>query len=151
MVKVLFRKCRFDKCLSVGLLPYLVNSKNRNSKRNKKSLQMKQTSSEQEIQVFRSDSQNTTPTIQILLSSASILDDTLRIRPKDLFDNGLILEKISQVYEEVYFNEIMDENLALYCKLIESIGEYFFNTDLNLKLDSHLIRSSPDLTQIVHP
>ena len=92
---------------------------------------MKQTSSEQEIQVFRSDSQNTTPTIQILLSSASILDDTLRIRPKDLFDNGLILEKISQVYEEVYFNEIMDENLALYCKLIESIGEYFFNTDLN--------------------
>ena len=145
MVKLHFRKCRFDKCLSVGLLPYLVNSKNRNSRRNKKSLQMNQTCSEQEIQVFRGDVQNPTPTIQILLSSSSILDDTLRIKPKDLFDDGLILGKVSQVYEEVYFNEIMDENLALYCKLIESIGENSFNTDLNKELDLQSVRSSSHL------
>ena len=45
------------------------------------------------------------------------------LRPKDLFDNGLILEKVGQVFEEVFFNENLDENLALYCKLIESIGK----------------------------
>ena len=116
----LFRKCRFDKCLSVGLLPYLVNSPNR---RNKKSLQMKQTNSEQELQVFRGECQHSTPTINILFSPASFPDGTLR--PKDLFDNGLILEKVGQVFEEVFFNEKMDENLALYCKLFESIGEFF--------------------------
>ena len=106
---------------------------------------MNQTCSEQEIQVFRGDCQNPTPTIQILLSSSSILDDTLRIKPKDLFDDGLILGKVSQVYEEVYFNEIMDENLALYCKLIESIGENSFNTDLNKELDLQSVRSSSHL------
>ena len=120
---ILFRKCRFEKCLSVGLLPYLVNSNNRNQNRNKKSLQKKQKSSDQEIQVIRSESQNPTPTIQILLSAASILDDTHKLRPKDLFDNGLILGKVGQVFEEVYFNEYDDENLALYCQLVESIGE----------------------------
>ena len=109
----------------MGLLPYLVNSNNRNQNRNKKALQKKQISSENEVQVFRSESQNQIPTIQILLSAASILDDTHKLRPKDLFDNGLILGKVGQVFEEVYFNEYEDENLALYCQLVESIGEVF--------------------------
>ena len=82
---------------------------------------MKQTNSEQDIQVFRSESQNSIPTINILFSPASIPDGTLR--PKDLFANGLILEKVGQVFEEVFFNKDMDENLALYCRLIESIGK----------------------------
>ena len=118
-LNILFRKCRFDKCLSVGLLPYLVNSPNRRNKQ--KCLQMKQTNTEQDIQVFRSESQNSIPTINILFSPASIPDGTLR--PKDLFANGLILEKVGQVFEEVFFNKDMDENLALYCRLIESIGK----------------------------
>ena len=121
-LNILFRKCRFDKCLSVGLLPYLVNSPNRRNKQ--KCLQMKQTNTEQDIQVFRSESQNSIPTINILFSPASIPDGTLR--PKDLFANGLILEKVGQVFEEVFFNKDMDENLALYCRLIESIGIKLF-------------------------
>ena len=85
---------------------------------------MKQTNSEQDIQVIRGGSQTSTHTINILFSPVSHPDGTLR--PKDLFANGLILEKVGQVFEEVFFNKDMDENLALYCRLIESIGKDLF-------------------------
>ena len=87
---------------------------------------MEQKSQEQELQGLRRDNKISSPAIQILFSSASITDDNFRLRPKDLFDNGQILERIGQVFEEVYFNENMDENLTLYCKLIESIGDQVF-------------------------
>ena len=117
---LIFRKCRFDKCLSVGLLPYLVNTTNR---KNKKALQeMKNSNSEKEVQVWRSENQNSTPALKILFCPELMPNQNIRLRPEDLFENGLILEKVGKIMEEIYFNENMDETLAKYCKFIESMG-----------------------------
>ena len=117
-----FRKCRFDKCLSVGLLPYLVNTSNR---KNKKTLQqqMKSSNSEQEIQVLRSESQNSTPLLKILFDAGVNQNENIILRPEDIFENGLILIKVGRVMEDIFFNENMDENLALLCKQTQSMGK----------------------------
>jgi len=115
------KKCRFDKCLSVGLLPYLVNTANR--KNIKAQQKMKSSNSEQEVQVLRSESENSTSTLKILFNSGVNQNENVRLRPEDLFENGLILLKVGRVMEDIFFNQNMDENLALYCKLVESMDE----------------------------
>ena len=83
---------------------------------------MKNLSSEQELQVWRSENQNSTPALKILFCPELMPNQNIRLRPEDLFENGLILEKVGQLFEEIYFNKNMDENLATYCKLIELMG-----------------------------
>ena len=117
-----FRKCRFDKCLSVGLLPYLVNTANRKNKRALQQ-QMKSSNSEQEIQVLRSESQNSTPALKILFNAGVNQNENVRLRPENMFENGLILLKVGQVMDDIFFNENMDESLALYSKQAQSIGK----------------------------
>ena len=126
-----FRKCRFDKCLSVGLLPYLVNTPNR---KNKRALpQIKKSSTSEQVEnpdnpelekeiVLRSESQISTPALQILFNSGLNQNENVRLRPDDLFENGLILLKVGQVMDDIFFNENMDESLALYSKEAQSIG-----------------------------
>ena len=91
---------------------------------------MKSSNSEQEIQVLRSESENSTPTLKILFNSGVNQNENVRLRPEDLFENGLILLKVGQVMEDTFFNENMDENLALYCKQVESMGnsKFIFKT-----------------------
>jgi len=116
------KKCRFEKCLSVGLLPFLVNTNNR--KNMKASKKINSSNSEQEIQVLRSDSQNSTPAIKILFCPGLMATESIILKPKDLLsDNGLIFGKIGKLFEEIYFNENMDENLAIYCSRVESMNE----------------------------
>ena len=82
---------------------------------------MKSSNSEHEIQVLRSP--NSIPAIEIVFSPG-FSSDNLRLRPEDLFENGHILNKIGQVMEDIYFNENMDENLAVYVQLVEAMGKY---------------------------
>ena len=120
--KQFLRKCRFEKCLSVGLLPFLVNTNNR--KNIKASKKINSSNSEQEIQVLRSDSQNSTPAIKILFCPGLMATESIILKPKDLLsDNGLIFGKIGKLFEEIYFNENMDENLAIYCSRVESMSK----------------------------
>jgi len=84
---------------------------------------MKSSNSEQEIQVLRSESENSTPKLKILFTSGVNQNENVRLRPEDLFENGLILLKVGRVMEDIFFNENMDENLALYCKQVESMDE----------------------------
>jgi len=116
------KKCRFDKCLSVGLLPYLVNTANR---KNKKALhqQIKSLNSEQEIQVLRSESQTSTPSLKILFNTGVNQNENIILRPENMFENGLILLKVGRVMEDIFFNENMDENLAILCKQTQSMGK----------------------------
>ena len=83
---------------------------------------MKNSNSEQEVQVWRSENQNSTPAFKILFCPELMPNQNIRLRPEDLFENGLILEKVGKLFEEIYFNKNMDENLATYCKFIESMG-----------------------------
>ena len=84
---------------------------------------MKSSTSEQEIQVLRSESENSTPTLKILFNSGVNQNENVRLRPEDLFENGQILLKVGRVMEDIFFNKSMDENLALYCKQVESMGK----------------------------
>lgn len=83
---------------------------------------MKNSSSEHEMQVWRSENQISTPALKILFCPELMPNQNIRLRPEDLFENGLIFEKVGKLFEEIYFNENMDENLATYCKLIELMG-----------------------------
>ena len=73
--------------------------------------------------VLRSESQNSTPALQILFNSGLNQNESVRLRPDDLFENGLILLKVGQVMDDIFFNENMDESLALYSKQAQSIGK----------------------------
>ena len=84
---------------------------------------MKSSTSEQEIQVLRSESENSTPTLKILFNSGVNQNENVRLRPEDLFENGQILLKVGRVMEDIFFNKSMDENLSLYCKHVESLGK----------------------------
>ena len=87
---------------------------------------MKSSTSEQEIQVLRSESQNSTPALKILFNSGVNKNEIVRLRPEDIFENGLILLKVGSVMEDIFFNEYMDENLALLCKQTQSMGKWNF-------------------------
>ena len=84
---------------------------------------MKSSNSEQKIQVLRSESENSTPILKILFNSGVNQNENVRLRPEDLFENGQILLKVGRVMEDIFFNKSMDENLALYCKQVESMGK----------------------------
>ena len=77
---------------------------------------------EQEI-VLRSESQNSKPALKILFNSGVNHNENVRLRPDDLFENGLILLKVGRVMDDIFFNENMNESLALYSKQAQSIGK----------------------------
>ena len=56
--------------------------------------------------------------------------ESIRLKPEDLLlDIGLISGKVVKLFEDVYFNENMDENLSLYCSRVESMSNrtlFFF-------------------------
>lgn len=80
-------------------------------------------SKNQEVNDLRSNKQKTTPTLKILFTQNSAPNVTFGLKTEDLFENGLIFDKISQLFEEVYFNENMDDTLSVYCYFLESIGK----------------------------
>lgn len=98
-------------CLSVGLLPYLVNTANR---KQKEIQQMKSSTSEQGIQVWvwkhYSNIKNT-------FNSGWIRMKMSEPRPEDLFENGQILLKSWTSMEDIFSTKYGWKPLAIANKL----------------------------------
>ena len=72
---------------------------------------------------MRGENQNSTPAINILFCPGLMPSENIRLKPEDLLlDIGLISGKVVKLFEDVYFNENMDENLSLYCSRVESMS-----------------------------
>ena len=105
---------------------------------------------------MRGENQNSTPAINILFCPGLMPNESIRLKPEDLLlDIGLISGKVVKLFEDVYFNENMDENLSLYCSRVESMSNrtLFFliiSFDIfNLSLDESCIQQIRQKSQSI--